>query len=484
MYDDSSPSTTLPFRVIDVGIGEKKPRVYTTNGKGAGRYLTLSHCWGKVIPPRMTKKTLDSWQLLLPEADLPKTFRDAIWLTRELGELFLWIDSICIVQDDLSELRTQTGLMGSIFEQSLCTIAAVDAKGSDGSHLVDSGLIISGSDHILKTTSRGHVRAHRSSMRQRNYAKWSYTKRIIRVLPSGSDSKPRHGTLAVGYSKNESSPADASSSPNLTSVGGATGTGETEQTGIPERRNARGDYFLESSTAEGGVSYDAQCNLRKLWQMTVKQYSVTKLTYNSDKHNAIMGFEERLAARLGCRVHQGIIDFGQCEHLHLQLLWVPVISRGRLNDIQFPSWSWMKINGAVTWPHDEYLVFPELLAQIEFSQPTSKGAMQELHISGMFQSIRVGTRLGDIPYYKQHERWTPDMHFGWSELGMHPDRNTLLSAKEDRIIGWVVLDAPYNPGDMFALPLLKYLRQDDEEERRVLTSWSYVEAFLGLIRRL
>ncbi|KAM0414734.1 hypothetical protein ACHAPT_013425 [Fusarium lateritium] len=109
----------------------------------------------------MTRETVDAWQVELPEVVLPKTFRDAIWLTRELGERFLWIDSICIVQNDPSELMTQIGLMGAIFEQSFCTIAAVDAKGSDGSDVVDSGLFVSGPACVKTATFK--VRATRMS---------------------------------------------------------------------------------------------------------------------------------------------------------------------------------------------------------------------------------------------------------------------------------------------------------------------------------
>ncbi|KAM0414735.1 hypothetical protein ACHAPT_013426 [Fusarium lateritium] len=221
---------------------------------------------------------------------------------------------------------------------------------------------------------------------------------------------------------------------------------------------------MDGSTAYGGVSYDAEFNLRKTWQNTVQQYSVTKLTYNSDKHNALMGFEERLATRFGYRFSHGIVDFGHCEHLHSQLLWIPAISRGGLNDIRFPSWSWMNASGSVKWAHDEYLVYPELLAQVVFGQQRSDEMTQELHLSGTLQNITIGARIGDIPHHTEHERWAPDTHFGWSELGMHPDTNTLLSSKDGHVIGWVALDAPHESGDMFAFPLLKYLRQDDEEE--------------------
>ncbi|SPO04660.1 uncharacterized protein DNG_07345 [Cephalotrichum gorgonifer] len=70
------------------------------------------------------------------------TLKDAIFLTREPKERFLWIDPLCIVQDDPIDLETQIGLMGTIFEQAYCIIVAVDAKGADGS-LPDRGLFLS-----------------------------------------------------------------------------------------------------------------------------------------------------------------------------------------------------------------------------------------------------------------------------------------------------------------------------------------------------
>ncbi|KAI8680767.1 HET domain-containing protein [Fusarium sp. Ph1] len=484
-YNDGSSSTTLPFRVIDVGFAgdgrseEKKPRVYTTHGKEIGRYMTLSHCWGKVIPPRMTKDTVDAWQVELPLASLPKTFRDAIWLTRELGERFLWIDSICIVQDDPTELMTQIRLMGVIFEESFCTIAAVDAKGSDGSQMVDSGLFVSGpavartAKFQVKTTGTNNFGLAESITGPSHSSSQQEVDELCEVImQEASDTvdpfplrlqfKAWHSRGWVFQERELSRRCIFFTEYDL--GWRCNRYWETEQTGIPECRRPRGEYTMDGTKAYGGVSYDAEYNLRKTWQNTVHQYSVTKLTYNSDKHNALMGFEERLATRFGYKFHHGIVDFGHCEHLHTQLLWVPAISRGGLNDIKFPSWSWMNVKGAVKWPHDEYLVYPELLAQVVFGAPKVNERIQELHISGPFQSIRVGARIGDIPHYTERERWAPDTHFGWSELGMHPDTNTLLSSKDDQVIGWVALDADLESEDIFAFPLLRYLRQDDEVE--------------------
>jgi hypothetical protein len=63
-------------------------------------YLALSHCWGKGVTLRTTIATLNSFCNSITFESLPKTFQDAIQVTRGLSFEFLWIDSLCIIQDD------------------------------------------------------------------------------------------------------------------------------------------------------------------------------------------------------------------------------------------------------------------------------------------------------------------------------------------------------------------------------------------------
>lgn len=489
MYDERVGFTTLPFRVIDVGSsggeGTQKSRLYTPQDRQASRYLTLSHCWGKVIPPRLTRKSLGAWHVQIPDEELPKTFRDAIWLTRELGERFLWIDSICIVQDDPAELGTQIGLMGAIFEQSFCTISAVDAKGEDGLQAVDSGLFVGGSEHFktaklrVKTSaSRTRQDDHEDSMTaQHSPEEQNVSARsnemcevILQEAPKPAYPFPLRLEAKAWHSRGwvfqERELSRRCIFFTMQDLGWRCNRyWETEQTGVSERRWHRGDYSLGVSTTHGGVSYDPDSNLRKTWQNAVEKYSATKLTFDTDKHNALLGFEERLATRFGYVFHHGIVDFGQSEHLHSQLLWIPAISRGELSVIRFPSWSWMNVKAAVRWARSEYLVFPELLAQVRFDPPRSDGT-QSLHISGPFQTIRIGTQFKDIPHHTEMDRWAPETHFGWSELDLHTNTNVLLSSNNDQVIGWVVMDVSpeFEAGEVSAFPLLKYLRQDDDDE--------------------
>jgi hypothetical protein len=127
-------SPKLPTRVLDVDGGTSSPenlRLYHT-GRAPGRYVALSHRWGAYTPLKTTKTLLEIHCEEILLADLPRTFRDAIVVTRKLGVRYLWIDSLCIVQDDPQDWLRESALMGEIFANSYCTLAATSAKDSNG----------------------------------------------------------------------------------------------------------------------------------------------------------------------------------------------------------------------------------------------------------------------------------------------------------------------------------------------------------------
>ena len=62
-------------------------------------YITLSHCWGQGELIQLTSLTYPSLAKGFYVNALPRTFQDAIKITRSLGVSFIWIDSLCIFQD-------------------------------------------------------------------------------------------------------------------------------------------------------------------------------------------------------------------------------------------------------------------------------------------------------------------------------------------------------------------------------------------------
>ncbi|KAF8858560.1 HET-domain-containing protein [Acephala macrosclerotiorum] len=68
----------------------------------------------------------------IPLKALPKTFSEAIKATRKLGVRYIWIDSLCIIQDSLEDWQRESVLMGKVYSNCLCTIAAADSKDCHG----------------------------------------------------------------------------------------------------------------------------------------------------------------------------------------------------------------------------------------------------------------------------------------------------------------------------------------------------------------
>ncbi|KAH8795557.1 heterokaryon incompatibility protein-domain-containing protein [Hyaloscypha finlandica] len=119
----SSIDTRLPTRVIDLGVEGEHPRVLVTNGT-RGKYVTLSHCWGKVSPLVTTKSTLEKRIAGISVAELPKTFQDAILVTHVLGFRYLWIDSLCIVQDSKEDWEIESSRMQDVYACAIFNISA------------------------------------------------------------------------------------------------------------------------------------------------------------------------------------------------------------------------------------------------------------------------------------------------------------------------------------------------------------------------
>ncbi|KAL0466199.1 heterokaryon incompatibility protein domain-containing protein [Neurospora intermedia] len=133
--DPSLDASKLPFRVIDVGPpGSLLVKlVQTTTETPRAPYVALSHCWGP--PDKQPLKTkLDTVQdhihSGIPLDRLPQTFADAVWVTRELGIRYLWIDSLCIVQDNASDWETESQKMGFIYEGATLILGAAHARDS------------------------------------------------------------------------------------------------------------------------------------------------------------------------------------------------------------------------------------------------------------------------------------------------------------------------------------------------------------------
>ncbi|KAJ1331176.1 HET domain-containing protein [Microdochium nivale] len=121
----------LPTRVLDLGTSATDDiSIYEAHGSEVDDYAALSHCWGGDIPARTIMKNHGERLRGLHANDLPRNFRDAIWVTRALGIRYLWIDALCIIQDSSEDWSREARLMGSIYAGAKIVISALESPSS------------------------------------------------------------------------------------------------------------------------------------------------------------------------------------------------------------------------------------------------------------------------------------------------------------------------------------------------------------------
>jgi hypothetical protein len=120
----------LPFRIIDIS-DPQKPHL----NEGLDRdepYITLSYKWGETRRYVTTTQNLERHtQQGIAIRDLPKTFKDAIFVASMLGFRWIWIDALCICQDKPGELMQEVNRMDQTFRTSTLTIFAIAGENAD-----------------------------------------------------------------------------------------------------------------------------------------------------------------------------------------------------------------------------------------------------------------------------------------------------------------------------------------------------------------
>lgn len=120
------------MRFIDV---DRMSVVALTNGPSSVRYIALSYVWGPAQHQKIKLVRSNILRLSIKKSlvatRLPQTIADAIELTKLLGFQFLWVDALCIVQDDPDDQKVQLDNMHGIYKTAFLTIVAASGEHSD-----------------------------------------------------------------------------------------------------------------------------------------------------------------------------------------------------------------------------------------------------------------------------------------------------------------------------------------------------------------
>ena len=126
----------MPQRLLKLD-GPRRPGFVTlveTYNDGFS-YCALSYCWGEGNFEMTASHNVSTRMKGFDTKVLPRTVRDAIIICQRLGIPYMWIDSLCILQDNVHEWNNEAGKMRYIYSNALFTLAAVS------SHSANEGML-------------------------------------------------------------------------------------------------------------------------------------------------------------------------------------------------------------------------------------------------------------------------------------------------------------------------------------------------------
>jgi hypothetical protein len=122
-----APNTKfMPSRVIDVGSQGSSDIICLVEPKVYDPYIALSYCWGTTKRSWLvtTKENINAHRKSIPQNRLPWTLFNAINFTKRLGIRYIWIDSLCIVQDDKIDWTTEAAKMSDVYFHATLVVSA------------------------------------------------------------------------------------------------------------------------------------------------------------------------------------------------------------------------------------------------------------------------------------------------------------------------------------------------------------------------
>ncbi|KAL3608810.1 hypothetical protein FPOAC2_03821 [Fusarium poae] len=312
----SLPSTRnapLPTRVLDLtgspdlpeSVDDIKIKLRETNKDETGLYTALSYCWGRDtdLHFKTTQTTLEAHKAGIAWSSLPLVHREAILTALYLGIRYIWIDSLCIIQDSHEDWLSESVRMGSVYSNAHLTIAATSSSSpSEGLHWPYQGartVDIHGEMTSIRFETHLSIDASSEPLNTRG---WTLQEA---VLPS----------RLVCFGKEQwlwKCP------------------GRIIDNGLPQW----------PALAHEGPGEDGQ-NYLKHWYQLIINYSKRNLTYETDKWNAIAGLVDMFKKQTGYTYLAGLWQ----EDLAVGLMWEST-TKGviRESDIA-PSWSWVSVKG-------------------------------------------------------------------------------------------------------------------------------------------
>lgn len=274
-------------------------------------------------------------------AQMSRTFQDAVFITRALGYRYIWIDSLCIIQDSEADWKIEANLMAKVYGSAACTVAAIGSDGDSGCFrrrnpllrrpgklIESSGVPVYGynlpydaADYPILEDSEGVPGLVNLPLLRRA---WVVQERLIsnRMLYYG-----HHGLMW------ECAMSAASEfRPQIFPV--------------PVLKDAEKPikFALRRIMKENVLSdLSRRQSFLETWFRVVDIYTGAAITYPTDRIAALAGIAELIRSSTGLDYIAGLWPAFMPE----VLLWTPAVP---LQETPSPSWSWLRLNLSIIHP--------------------------------------------------------------------------------------------------------------------------------------
>ncbi|KAI0441634.1 heterokaryon incompatibility protein-domain-containing protein [Xylaria telfairii] len=338
---------SLPKRILSIDLINGKDIKLVEGSLERARYACLSHCWGETKSIVTTSENLGNHKKGLLWESLPRLYRDVITFCWELEIQYLWIDALCIKQDDVKDWAEQSSEMATIYENSYITIAATSA------HNHDSGCTTQlAPEHCWEEV--GNIRQPESStsfsilMRQSLHHPYEITRPWWRL-----DNKAKYPLLsrAWAYQERILSPRVIHFLPNELMWECRSGLQceclELSLTSVQSRRFIKGGLFSPVSEKRCGKE-NCTCEKSVNWSSLLGGYVRLELTIPGDKLPALSGLARRIQGPQQDRYLAGLWE----SELPESLFWSPgyqAYKHPRPQSPTAPTWSWASIPGEIMY---------------------------------------------------------------------------------------------------------------------------------------
>ncbi|KAH7165240.1 heterokaryon incompatibility protein-domain-containing protein [Dactylonectria macrodidyma] len=322
-------SRALPARLIEIRATIDTARLISVASLGqAPEFVALSYCWGLTGNLQTLSSTLAQMEECIPISALPLTVKQAFEMVIALGFRYLWVDALCIIQDDEVDWQREARKMGAVYSNAALVIAAMASRATqDGLYSkTDDASLTNDIFHSVMLACRTMPRKQWEDFIQKDLPLlcrgWGFQERLLarRVI---------HFT-----------PAEL--------VWECKGDVWCRCGNINKFHSTGGRINNMSAAFWHCVDNPTVDRVRPMWRECVKTFSRRSLTMLHDRGFAVTGVAELLRG-------------SSCADLYISGLWKDALPFDLLwrcdqsttlqaQKQRKPSWSWVSVDCGINWP--------------------------------------------------------------------------------------------------------------------------------------